>query len=376
MKRILHVIAGLHYGGTERYVVALMREAVRRGYRFDFLVWSREDDGYSREVESMGARIFRIPSRRNPLRHATALRDFMASHAGDYDAVHMSAGSLTNIAPLVYAAKAGIPLRLMHIHSVSCRGIHNRLLHHVNRRRIGRYAGALLACSEAAREWGYGGTPDYGRSLVVPNGIDVKEFRFDMESRRAVRAEYGFGDTYVFGIVGRISEEKNHRFLTEAFAGYRRSGGKGVLLVTGDGPGRVALEREAARLGLGEAIRFAGYRKDMGRIYSAVDALVMPSRFEGMPTVMLEARAAGLPILVSDRVPDDGLRGGYLRRLPLEREAWERVLAEVEGHARESVPAELEKRYGIPDCFEEIFRLYEGKYSSSNTYREALIDKR
>ena len=352
-------MAGLHHGGTERYVVALMREAVRRGYRFDFLVWSPDNGGYSREVESMGARIFRIPSRRRPLRHAAALREFMERHGADYDAVHMSAGSLTNIAPLIYASKAGIPIRMMHIHSVSCRGLHNRLLHYLNRRRIGRYAGVLLACSEAGREWGYGATPAYGRSLVAPNGIDVRRYSFDAESRLALREEWGVGERYLFGIVGRLSGEKNHRFLMESFAGYRRNGGKGMLLVAGDGPEREVLEREAARLMLGDAILFTGYRSDVDRIYSAIDTLVMPSRFEGMPTVMLEARAAGLPVLVSDRVPDDGLRGGYPERLPLERGAWERALLESEGRGRASVPEGLEERYGIPECFDIIFGIYD-----------------
>jgi len=118
------------------------------------------------------------------------------------------------------------------------------------------------------------------------------------EPAGALRRELGLPEhAYVFGAVARLAPEKNLDLLLDAFAAMDDHAS--VLLLVGDGPDRAALEAQAQRLGLGERVRFAGQRDDMARVYPALDCLVLSSRTEGMPLVVLEAMACGVPVIAT-----------------------------------------------------------------------------
>ena len=140
---------------------------------------------------------------------------------------------------------------------------------------------------------------EYGRPVPqrIPNGIPVAAFRPAAGARAAVRAELGLGDDDpVWLTAGRLNPQKNHAILLEAFA---RVGGAATLLIAGEGELRDALHAQAAGLGVGERVRFLGVRGDLPRVYAAADAFVLASSWEGNPLVVMEAMAAGLPIVAT-----------------------------------------------------------------------------
>jgi glycosyltransferase involved in cell wall biosynthesis len=136
------------------------------------------------------------------------------------------------------------------------------------------------------------------RIHCIDNGIDFPVA--DADGAAMLRDELGIaGDARVFAAVARLSAEKNLAMLLQAFAPVARQAPGAVLLLVGDGPERGALRRLSDELGLGTQVRFLGSRDDMGAIYALIDCLVLPSLTEGMPLVVLEAMACGLPVLAS-----------------------------------------------------------------------------
>ncbi len=134
----------------------------------------------------------------------------------------------------------------------------------------------------------------------IPNGVDTDHFKPDPDVRVRMRKELGLEDNFVWLAVGRFDPQKDYHNMLQAFAHVVEKGVKTVLLIAGDGPLRPAMERLAVELGLGDRVRFLGVRQDVPKLMNAADAYVMSSAWEGMPMVLLEASATGLPIVATD----------------------------------------------------------------------------
>lgn len=298
-KRILTVVSRLGYGGTEQYLLRLLRE---HGLEMDFLVYSEGPDPQEETFKKLGARVYHVPgSRRHPLRFRRDLDAFFREHAADYSAVYLNSNSFTFIYPLTLAKKYGIPVRAAHCHNTSTRGLHNRLFHRLNRLRIHRIATDFLACSPAAARYGFGRHADQTR--IVANTADSGVFKFSAEARERIRREFGIpADALVIGAVGRLVPEKNHRFLInllKSAVGTRHGASDVLLLLVGDGPERGLLERLAEKAGVSDRVIFTGDRDDIPELLSAMDIFCMPSLHEGFGIAALEAATVGLPLILS-----------------------------------------------------------------------------
>jgi glycosyltransferase involved in cell wall biosynthesis len=138
------------------------------------------------------------------------------------------------------------------------------------------------------------------RIAVIPNGLTVDGYAADAAARARLRGELGLpGEGFLWLCVGRLEPQKNHRLLLDAFAELRTEHPAARLAIVGDGSLRAELERQAQRAGLAEAVRFAGIRDDVPDWLSAADALVLASRHEGLPNVVLEAMAARVPVVAT-----------------------------------------------------------------------------
>ena len=138
---------------------------------------------------------------------------------------------------------------------------------------------------------------------MLPNAIDAAAFAYDAAGRDSLRRQWGFdADMVVIGHVGRFMPQKNHAFLLACFAQYHKRHANSRLLLVGGGELKEQVQRQAETLGIGGAVCMAGVHKDMRQVYSAMDIFALPSLYEGLPMVCLEAQANGLPCLMSDRV--------------------------------------------------------------------------
>ncbi|MBD5478447.1 MAG: glycosyltransferase [Lachnospiraceae bacterium] len=301
--RILHVLGGLSLGGAESRTMDLYRSTDRQKMQFDFLVHSSEKEHFDEEIEALGGRIYRVPRFKvyNWFSYKRALKRFFAQHH-EFRAVH---GHMTSTAAiyLPIAKKAGIPIVIGHARSAGVAGGLKGLLTKWLRRPLKHRADYCLACSKEAGEAVYGKKwVDAGRVEVVPNAVDAAKYAYDENVRNEMRRELGLSDKLVIGHVGSFREAKNHVFLIQIFAEIYKKRKDAVLLLLGDGALRETIEKQVSEAGLTQAVRFLGNQAKVSPYYQAMDYLVFPSLYEGLPGTVIEAQAAGLRVLVSDEV--------------------------------------------------------------------------
>ncbi len=155
------------------------------------------------------------------------------------------------------------------------------------------------------------------RAVVIPNGIDAARYA-DVDGN-LVRRELGLaGGAFLVGTVGLLNEAKGHVHLIDAARRVRERFPGVVIVIAGDGGLRGALERRIREAGLDGTVRLLGYRTDVDRILAALDLFVLPSLWEGLPYVVLEAMASGRPVIASDvngarDLVADGVTGRLVR---------------------------------------------------------------
>ena len=208
------------------------------------------------------------------------------------------------------------------------------------------FATDYFACGEKAGRWMYGNRCfERGHVHVMPNAIDTKKFAYDEEAKRCLRAELGIPqDAFVLGHVGRFMYQKNHAFLLRVFQRLLSSRQDAWLLLIGEGERMKLIRSEVEKMGIEGKVRFTGTRSDVAKLYSAMDVFCLPSFYEGLPVVALEAQANGLPCLFSDRMTKEVVLTPGARQLSIENpEPWVKAVQEAQ---RQNTCA-LPERYDI-----------------------------
>jgi len=200
---------------------------------------------------------------------------------------------------LVYGAPAGKLARAVVVHTKHGENPERHARRIVLRRALSVFADAFVAVSPKTADSARESRDVRERKLrIIPNGIDVGRFATDGAARSTARLELGIpGDAWVIGTVGRLASEKNQVLLVKAVAGLL---GEHVrLVIVGDGPEAGAIARATAETGLQAWVHLAGARTDVPRFLAAFDVFALPSLSEGLPLVLLEAMATGLPVVAS-----------------------------------------------------------------------------
>lgn len=313
--RVLHVVGQMNRGGTETLLMTLMRITDREKFQYDFVEQTEKLCHYDQEILALGGKIFRCPtiSLKNLHTYRQWWRDFFQEHP-EYVIVH---GHSRGSAPVYLdeANRAG-RVTVVHCHNNSfgpgvkgmIRWLWQRPLRH-----IGDYN---MACSH---ESGISQFGKNGRFMVLRNGIDTPHFLWDPAVREKVRGEWGLADSFVVGNVARFEPQKNHSFLLDIFAELLKLRPDARLLLVGEGTLEGDIRRKAETLGIADKIVFTGVRSDVNELLQAMDAFVLPSHYEGLGIVNIEAQAAGLPCFVSAKVvPPEAKVTELLRYIPLE----------------------------------------------------------
>ncbi len=346
--RILHVIGIMNRGGAEAMIMNLYRNIDRNRVQFDFVENTFEPAAYDEEILSLGGRIYRCPhyNGKNHITYKKWWKKFFDEHAEEYTAVHGHLGSTAAIY-LKEAKKKGI-YAIAHSHNSGTDHSLKSFLYGImsyNTRNIADY---FFACSKVA------GTDRFGkkvgesdRCMVLNNAIDTSKFDYNEAVRREVREELGLGEEVLaVGHIGRFATQKNHSFLIDIFAKVAEERPDAVLLLVGDGELRKQIEDKVSRLKLQGQVKFLGVRTDVERIVQAMDVLVFPSLFEGLPVTLVETQTSGLPAVISDKVPEESiLIPSIMKMLSLETavEEWRKAVLELGEIRRVSGKDEIRK---------------------------------
>lgn len=310
--RVLHVVTDMRRGGLETMLMNYYRKMDRDKVQFDFLEHRQEESDYDREILGLGGKVYRIP-RLNPfsMHYKSILYKFFKEHP-EYQIVHVHQDCLSSII-LKVAEKCGVKVRIAHSHSNNQDKNLKYLLKLYFKQRISRYATHLFACSEDAGNWMFGGS----EFEIINNAIDTKKYEYSVEKRKKIREILGINNnTLVVGHVGRFSPPKNHTYLLQIF---QRISEKtdAVLLLVGDGTLRLEIETKIKQLHLEQKVILTGVRNDVADLLQAMDVFVLPSKYEGLGIVAIEAQTSGLPCIVSDGVSKECKQTELVWQIPL-----------------------------------------------------------
>ncbi|MBE6901568.1 MAG: glycosyltransferase family 1 protein [Ruminococcaceae bacterium] len=311
MIRIAQILGKMNGGGVEQVVMNYYNAIDRENVQFDFFIFKGSKYVPIDEIKTLGGRIFVLPTLKKPFRYMKTLQRLLTENG--YDIVHCHLGTLS--APALRAAKkAGVRVRILHNHTTSggSRELVRNLAKQLLKPSAKRYATHRLACSELAARWMYGAVPVFRlgeelppikHALVVPNAIDTERYSFDKNKRSEIRGELGISSkTLVFGHIGRFCPQKNQSFLIDIFKSIVEKHKNSVLVLVGTGKDIDLIKARVITAGLSDKVIFAGQRSDTDKLYSAFDSFLLPSNYEGLPVVGVEAQCAGLYCIFSDKV--------------------------------------------------------------------------
>lgn len=297
--KVLHFELDKNLGGIETFVLNLYSQIDREKVQFEF-VTTTDEPALGEQLKKLGGIIHKV----SPYKKLNNYKkDIEALLDNDYDIVHIHKNSAANTVPLVLSKKHKVPVIIVHSHNTSPSvGKASMLLHKLNKGYLNKTAKYRFACSSEAGRWLFG----ENSYEVMANGILTKRFMFDQSKRAVKRQELGIpSNALVFGHVGRFTAQKNHQLLIDIFKEIHIKRPESLLLLTGTGELEDDIKRKAVSMGLEESVLFLGVKSDIPELLMCMDAFLMPSLYEGLPIVGIEAQAAGLPIFLSNTISSE-----------------------------------------------------------------------
>lgn len=304
--------------GVASFVMNYLRNLNHDEVQVDIASYKEGDSIYYTEVEAAGGKMFFLPGIKNLPEHVKVCNKILSD--GRYDIIHDN--TLHISIPMMWCAKrAGVRVRILHSHNskmgeTRIKELRNKAFRPV----LCSLATDYLACSELA------GQAMFGKRTftVLPNVIQTERYHFDENVRVLVRQEMNATDKFVVGTVGRLADQKNPFFAIDVFKCLLKIVSNAEYWWIGSGPLEEAVKDYINQKGLSENVRLLGSRNDVVNLYQGMDMFFLPSLFEGLSIVTVEAQAMGLPCVVSDVIPPEAEYTELLKRCSLQDsiEAW------------------------------------------------------
>lgn len=300
--KIMHFVSGITGGGVEQMLINYTERLNTQKNYSEIIVYQHEPDSVClRKLCEAGNECIRIPSKTShPFKNLIGTYKLIKKFNPDIVHCHMS---LLNFFPLMVAFFCGVNVRISHSHiSDNNTGLNNNLIWIFKRLNI-IFATNLFACGHDAGRFLYGRK----KFRVIRNAIDTSRFLPNFsESERDLRKGLGIpADSIIVGNIGRFVKQKNHQRLIKIFKSFHDKYTNSVLLLIGNGPLQDHLKIMVNNLNLGDSVKFLGSISDVSEYYHLMDVFILPSLYEGLPLVSIEAQCAGVPMIISDNVDSD-----------------------------------------------------------------------
>lgn len=332
MKKILIEGMSNNLGGMETFIHLLFK-VLHSQWQVDFLVFD-DHIPFQQEYIDAGCQIHWITPRSKGVSAYKKDIDALFKE-GNYDVFWFNKTTLSSIYSLKSARKHNVRKVVCHSHTSKNMGSKfTACMHGWNRHFVSRYIDYKLACSQDAATYFFGEDSDV---LVLKNAVDLDLYEPDALKREIMKEKLGVKDAFVIGHVGRFSPEKNHTFLIDVFEKIAKQE-NAHLILCGTGPLQSEIEEKICKKHLEGRVHLLGMRNDIPDVLQAIDVLVMPSLFEGLPFSLVEAQAAGVPCIVSDTVSLDSKLTDIIHFVPLDAglEVWCQQILEYKNYQKVS----------------------------------------
>lgn len=367
--KVLYFVDRMLRGGIQSLIIDWISRFDKDKISVDVLLL---DDGKKYELEDtlkdMGCNVYKLNNIwvRTPvdfIRESKALKSFFKEHH-NYKVVHLHSSS-KNYMVLKYAKKYGIPVRIAHSHNIDFQ----------TKNKIKKFAGVIFkiplkiyathyfACAEVAGKWLFGERQvRKGNVKVIHNAIDYKKFKLNNDIRNNIRKDLSIQDNnIIIGNVGRFTNQKNHSFLIDIFYEIYKINNKAILMLVGTGEKEDEIKNKVRKLKLEKNVLFMGFRKNVNELMWAMDVFVMPSLYEGLPVVGIEAQATGLPCFMSkDVITSEVKITDSLKFISLKKTAkeWAEIILNSDLKRRNTETEFKNAKYFIEDTAKELQDFY------------------
>lgn len=367
--RVAQIVGKWLGGGVEAVVMNYYRNIDRSKVQFDFICDEDSSNIPYQEIQALGGNIFLIPPYQKVVQYNRELKKILKQQ--NYKIVHSHINTLS-VFPLLAAKSVGVPIRIAHSHSTTNKKEKKKNLVKQFLRPFSKVlATDYFCCSELAGRWLFGNsTYDQGKVYLLNNAIEESKFKYDAAIRKNKRQELGIKDenTLVIGHIGRFVTQKNHEFLLDVFHEIQKSNENTVLLLAGQGPLENKMKEKVASLDMTHLVKFLGQREDAAALYQAFDVFVLPSLYEGLPVVGVEAQAAGLLCVLSEEMTKETkiLEETVFVSLHTSPKDWaNQILTLYQQHKRVDTTREIEQKgFSIKKEAEKLVNQYLNKLRS------------
>lgn len=355
--RILHMIPDIGISNGVMSVILNYFKAMPADIVFDVVYFAEKEQTRQAEIEALGGRVFRInpPSPKTMLKHE--MRTFFDAHKKEWEALHIHAPHFAVfIAP--EARRAGIQKICTHCHTTQFSLTPGNARRNHILSALGRpFVTQRFACGSAAGAVWYR-QKDFS---VLPNAVDCHSFQYNQTKREQLRASMDLDDKLVVGHIGRTDiSQKNHPFLIEIFAAFYKQNPNSILMLIGAQPTESLLQL-CDTFGITHAVHFLGVRKDIPDLFQTMDVFLFPSIQEGLPVSVIEAQAAGVPVLMSDTITKEVMVTGEVQTLSLSDSAahWAQKLQSLASIPKKDTLEQMKTSgWDIFDCAGKLAEYY------------------
>lgn len=355
--KILTITPGLNIcGGIESYAMNYYTN-IKDEVKMDFITHEINDNYYKKIIEENGDKVFLFP--KIGLFNIKQVSDkidnfFKQNH--DYDIVHCHMANAAFLY-LKAAKKYGIKIRILHSHQNKAADTLSHAVRNFFLIKLGKkYSNVNFACSELAGDYLFKNKKYY----VIKNAINSKRFKYNDTMRRKIRKELNLNNFFVIGNVGRFCAQKNQLFLLDIFK-YVRDKKKVKLLLIGSGVLQDDIENKIRELDLQDDVIILPPQSAIEDYYQAMDMFVLPSLYEGLGIVNVEAQGTGLKTIVSNKIPKEAKICDLIEFVDLKANVsvWGETIINNMEYKRQNHAGDLkEKGYDIENESKKIVRLY------------------
>lgn len=362
-KRILIIGLTERMGGVETFIYNTTIHSDKEKYEYDYLVHGADHCVFEDEINNFyndnKKHIFFIRKyKEDPIGCIRDLKKFYKDNGNKYDYIHFQSGSTAEIL-YVYPFCKKYNIKVIS-HSHNGNG-YSPIINSIFKKIVNKVTYKRLSCSMEATRWLFG--DKYLKSTtIIMNGIDSDRFTFNEQSRIKIREKYHIQDELVIGHIGRFSEQKNHKFILEIFNSILRKKPESKLMLVGVGELENEIRKLSVSMGIDKSIIFAGKQMKTEEYYSAFDVFLMPSLYEGLPIVGVEAQCEGLACVFSNKIDRQILITDQANILDLEAspDIWADFVLSCKKVDRLKYPSKIIKSgYSINSTIKTLEKVYE-----------------
>lgn len=361
--KILFVVKNMRLSnGVSSYVMNYYRELNGKEFQFDFLVVSDVGSPYYKEIAENGSKIYIMPSyKKHPLKTVSYLKSIFKEN--DYDIVHsnvFNSGALI----LMIAKKYKVPVRILHSHATQTgdkkwKEIRNKFFCSISL----HYANKYFSCSHLAGDYIF----DKDNYYVISNAIDIEKYSYNSTLRKKIREEKKCTDKFIVMTVGRFTKQKNPYFIVDIVKKLKNRDNNIIFWWFGNGDMEYAVKKYAEENDVLDVIKFYGASDKVNEYYSAADIFILPSLYEGLPVVGIEAQVSGLPTLLSDKITTEAQISDYTKFISIDSaDIWAKEIFDF---------ANFKREYNLKNVDFDEYKIKNKSNDLANIYKSILNEE-